>query len=260
MNGARKREKSLLEFRSTTHHTTISGFVASGWARCVFGGRPSPAAVVNRSTLVCRTPPANTAGSVDLRVLMSAMEETAGQDGPFGATDTTSDLVLTSNTTDPGSTTFHYLTPSAVRDGNDTETALGHAAANMELEPTSGPDVPRIISIEPSQGPWMGGTTVKVHGWGFQYGTGDLVCRFLNHDDLIEGMVTEVSGVFVSFREVLCPTPEHKPGVTNVSVSVNGEEFSKESIGFTFKPWVPHAEVDPPKPVVEFTHTHNHRT
>ena len=80
-----------------------------------------------------------------------------------------------------------------------------------------------ISAVFPSMGPSSGGTELAVSGENFLH-TAELTCRI--------GFV-EVAASFVSSREVRCITPTMTVGAQEVTVSLNGLDFSGSSASFS---------------------------
>lgn len=93
-----------------------------------------------------------------------------------------------------------------------------------------------ITAIIPPSGSVAGGTQIVVHGYDFR-DTDTLICRFGNAIS---------SARFLSRVEVECITPSMlNPGIVNVTVSVNGVDFSSNLMAFQYYESVAVSSVGP---------------
>jgi hypothetical protein len=103
-----------------------------------------------------------------------------------------------------------YLVDLTVNDASFTANHLTY---------TSDVDV-KVAEVSPVEGPSEGGTVVVVRGVHF-LDSGRIVCMFGDEVTL---------AVFVSSSEIHCTTPMLLPGVVDVTVSMNGEDFTDTGI------------------------------
>ncbi|EED88737.1 predicted protein [Thalassiosira pseudonana CCMP1335] len=92
-----------------------------------------------------------------------------------------------------------------------------------------------FVSINPTSGP-ESGSFVKIHGENI-VNSNRISCYF---DD------TQVPGRWLSAEQLVCETPRSKPGVYELSVSLNGVEKSLQSFMFTIDKEVDVIAVNPP--------------
>ena len=236
---------------------TISGynFTTTQATTVRFGGTPATGVNVVSSTLIICSAPAHASGLVDVQVtnengsdqLLDAFTYHDAPDltgvtpdsGPMaGGTAVT---LSGSDFTSVGGTTVHFdgLNASGVQVVNDTTitcTTPAHAAGLVDVEVSNdfGNDVlsngftynspPVISSINPSQGPMSGGTSVTITGNHFTTSI-DTNVTFGGH---------QASNVQVlSATQLICVTPSHATGPVDVTVS-NSNGYATLPDGFTY--------------------------
>ena len=107
--------------------------------------------------------------------------------------------------------------PLSILFQNDFKTRDSSAAAQGD---DGGDDAPRIFNVSPLQ-VYSNGGVIDVFGSGFRP-TRSLACRFTFN----RFGVTDVFASFVNTTHIVCATPRHREGSVNLSVSVNGEQWS----------------------------------
>jgi hypothetical protein len=100
---------------------------------------------------------------------------------------------------------------------------------------------PIILSISPPLGPDGGGSRVVIRGTNLGYRGGSTFCDFTSSMSgqkltKLAGNKYKVTGIWDANRpdEVVCITPPQQPGVVNVRVSTNGQQYSSDSKIFEY--------------------------
>lgn len=111
---------------------------------------------------------------------------------------------------------------------------------------------PEVLAIFPASGPSSGGTRVNLTGSGFD-DVPSLGCRFgvandgEGDNDVLSAEYAYVPATYVSSTEVICTTPEHRPGwnldgfatdrvTVRVAATFNGQDYGLRMAQFTYFP------------------------
>ena len=108
-----------------------------------------------------------------------------------------------------------------------------------DLEYTFVPSA-RVMSVYPSSGERGGGTKVAVTGHHFRYSP-HVLCRFGT-----TASATITPGLYKSPEEIICTSPELDAGQVFLEVSLNGQDFTQDSIVFSYVKEVRISTIDPP--------------
>ena len=104
---------------------------------------------------------------------------------------------------------------------------------------------PRLVSLKRTSGPTTGGTYLNVYGVNF-VDTGALACHFGHHPQHTTSASssptdtgTDTGGVtvratWISSHELTCMTPPFHPGAVPVELTLNGHEFTRDRLKFTY--------------------------
>ncbi|CAN0054030.1 unnamed protein product, partial [Heterosigma akashiwo] len=206
------------EHRNATANVIGLGFFKSDGIVCRFGVLASKGVYKSSTTISCPVP-AQAAQSVPVQIsLNNGVDFTLNQWPKF--TYTSAAMVKHIS---PLAGPFSGGTLISVYGGGfvNSDRLACRFAGNGVTFGYEGP--PSIEVISPSIGSHQGRTVVTVRGKGFLL-TGNLVCRFDQYD---------VVAVFVSSHEISCISPSHPKGITSISVSHNGLDFS-DALTFTY--------------------------
>ena len=94
-------------------------------------------------------------------------------------------------------------------------------------------DTVSVTALDPHYGPETGGSVVEVHGSGFQ-STAHLACRFGEEGASGDAAPRIVGARFVSSSMVVCISPPGVVGSSPVEVTLNGAQWSSDSVQFEF--------------------------
>jgi hypothetical protein len=109
---------------------------------------------------------------------------------------------------------------------------------------------PVLESAEPPSGVDVGGTVVTLRGFGF-ISTPTLVCRFA-FGDRFDASYWEsvVPAVHLSSTTVTCRSPTAAPGVSYLSVSNNGQEYTLQPLAFRVRAFADTVAMEPTRGIV----------
>ena len=257
---------------TTPVNITGINFIGHGPLFCQFGDVSVVAAVLeSNSSLVCVTPSGLEPGSTLLRVTNNVDIWTNASEFVM---DTPSSLLLVSpeRGTVLGGTTL-VMTGTNFPDSEHAQCIFGmtvRVAARWQSEgvvhcvappsshsivgPTTIQFSPNSIDIDttqvlvytydheatlssmwPSQGASSGGTLIKLSGTHFRASTSSM-CRFGTQD---------VKATYLSPTSMQCLSPAHGVGVVQLQVTMNGIDFSKDSLQFQFTQFVQVLDLSP---------------
>ena len=91
---------------------------------------------------------------------------------------------------------------------------------------------PQLLKIDPALGPERGGTTVRVTVSGV-FNSRWLSCKFSGQEG-----EHAVGAKFVDAKTVECPSPPHRPGIVNVTLGVNGQDYLESTLPFRYYPFM----------------------
>lgn len=121
---------------------------------------------------------------------------------------------------------------------------------------------PIILSISPPLGPDGGGSRVVLRGTNLGYRGGSTFCDFTSSMSgqkvtKSAGNKYKVVGIWDANRpfEVVCITPPQQPGIVNVRVSTNGQQYSSDSKTFEYYSAESVTSVNPPTGVIQGGYT-----